>query len=182
MIRPRIALLAATLAWPVAAFAQTAAPPAPPPAEAPSAVAPAPGGPGMPARGEAGPGDFGRGEHHNPAQRLQRIHDRLGITPAQEPLWNAFASVMRENGARMRADFQSLRANASTLTAADGLHRAAKLAAERATGMQRMADAFDPLYASFSPTQKQTADQIFHEIAMHRGGHHGPHREGPQPG
>jgi hypothetical protein len=181
MIRPRIALLAATLAFPVAAFAQTAAPPAPPPAEAPSAVAPSPGGPEMPSPGEAGRGGF-HGEHHNPAQRLQRIHDRLGITPEQEPLWNNFAGVMRENGARMRADFQSLRANAATLTAQDGLHRVAKMAADRASNMQRMADAFDPLYASFSPTQKQTADKIFHEMAMHRGHHHEPHREGTQPG
>jgi recombinational DNA repair ATPase RecF len=61
------------------------------------------------------------------------------------------------------------------------MHRAAKLAADRATDMQRMADAFDPLYASFSPEQKQTANKLFHDMAMHRGGH-GPHRDDPQPG
>jgi protein CpxP len=37
-------------------------------------------------------------------RRIKELHTQLRITPAEEPQWNQFAQVMRENARERRAE------------------------------------------------------------------------------
>jgi len=105
--------------------------------------------------------------------RITQLHSELGITPAQETQWDAFAQVMRDNAGRMQQTLQQRAGGFGQMSAADNMNSWASLAQEHAQGMQRLASAFQPLYGSFSDEQKRTADEVF------RGGRRGRGRRGP---
>jgi protein CpxP len=156
------ALAAPALALP--AFAQTA-PAAPAPAQtapAPSATTPAPAAKGHVAT---------RREHRadlTPAQRAARVearitslHKQLAITTAQQPQWDAFAQVMRDNAKSMDKSFETRGSRLASMNAADNMQSYADVAVAHAQDVQRLATAFQSLYGSFSDSQKQTADMLF---------------------
>ena len=90
---------------------------------------------------------------------------QLGITEAQMPLWTAFAQAMRDNAASTDALF-SQRAHAVTsMSAVDNMHSYAQIARAYADNTERLATAFDSLYASLTDTQRQAADTLFREQA-----------------
>ncbi|MGI4793274.1 MAG: Spy/CpxP family protein refolding chaperone [Janthinobacterium lividum] len=148
-------LLAAT-----PAFAQTAAA-----TDAPVAAAP---------DSAATPG-HGRGGYMS--ERLQKIHDRLAITPAQEPKWDAVVATLRENAQAMRANPASTALRGGKLTAVQDLRAAADLARVRADALQRMIPPVDALYATLSPDQQRAADETLSR-AMRGGPKHEGHRHG----
>jgi hypothetical protein len=96
-------------------------------------------------------------------QRIRALQSQLGITEAQTPLWNAFAQAMRDNAASTDA---LQRANAvASMSAVDNMHSYAQIARAYADNTERLATAFDSLYASLTDTQKQAADRLFREQA-----------------
>ena len=98
-------------------------------------------------------------------QRVRALQSQLGITEAQMPLWNAFAQAMRDNAASTDALFAQ-RANAvASMSAVDNMHSYAQIARAYADNTERLATAFDSLYASLSETQKQAADTLFRQQA-----------------
>ena len=98
-------------------------------------------------------------------QRIRALQSQLGITEAQMPLWNAFAQAMRTNAASTDALF-SQRANAvASMSAVDNMHSYAQIARTYADNTERLATAFDSLYAILTDTQKQAADTLFREQA-----------------
>ena len=98
-------------------------------------------------------------------QRIRALQSQLGITEAQMPLWNAFAQAMRNNAASTDALFTQ-RANAvASMSAVDNMHSYAQIARTYADNTERLATAFDSLYASLTDTQKQAADTLFREQA-----------------
>lgn len=148
---PRAAILAAAalpvLAMPVGAFAQTAAAPTPaPPATASASTASATMPKAMAARVE---------EH------IKQLHDQLGITAAEQPQWDQFAQVMRDNATQISQAFSDRGAKLDTMNAADNMQSYAQLSQVHATNMQKLASAFQSLYNSFPDQQKQTADAVF---------------------
>lgn len=86
---------------------------------------------------------------------LARLHQQLGITPAQQPRFEAFANAMREN-ARMKPG--TPRANP---TALDDLRLAIEDSELELTALKRLLPPMQALYASLSPAQQKTADQVF---------------------
>ena len=99
-------------------------------------------------------------------QRIRALQSQLGITEAQMPLWNAFSQAMRDNAASTDALFTQ-RANAvASMTAVDNMHSYAQIARAYADNTERLATAFDSLYASLTDTQKQAADTLFRQQAM----------------
>src|SRR5271169_1678220 len=90
--------VAALLSLPAAAWAQSsqspatqAATPAPPAAAAsPMADHPVPG----------------KNAEERVENRIKELHAQLRITPAEEPQWNEFAQVMRENARAMDEAFK----------------------------------------------------------------------------
>jgi hypothetical protein len=129
-----------------AAFAQTAAPS---PAPAPTAATPAQsaGDKVALARAEA---------------RIKELHTKLHITAAEEPQWEAFTAVMREN-AQHTEETAAQHGDPSTMNALDEMRGYAAMAAAHAADMQKMLPAFEALYNSLSPEQKKQADELFRE-------------------
>ena len=96
-------------------------------------------------------------------QRIRQLHGQLGITPAQQPQWEQFAQVMRDNAAQISQASADRIARVKALNAADNMQSYAQLAQVHATDMQKLASAFQSLYASFPEAQKQVADSVFHK-------------------
>jgi hypothetical protein len=98
-------------------------------------------------------------------QRIRMLQSQLGITEAQMPLWSAFAQSMRDNAAATDALFTERAGAVATMSATDNMHSYAQIARAYADNTERLATAFDALYASLSDTQKQAADALFRQQA-----------------
>ena len=118
-------------------------------------------------------GDVGGKLQH----RLQVAHDRLGITPAQQPQWDTVVATLRDNMREMRASPAVQAIRSGQLNGAPAVRAAADAAKLRADAMQRMVPAVDGLYTVLSPEQRQVADREIGHM-MHRG----EHGHGPRPG
>jgi hypothetical protein len=97
--------------------------------------------------------------------RISQLQARLAISPAQLPLWSAFAAAMRDNAAATDALFARRAGAVATMSAVENMHSYAEIARAYADNTERLATAFDTLYASLSDTQKQAADALFREQA-----------------
>jgi len=98
-------------------------------------------------------------------QRVHTLQSQLGITEAQMPLWSAFTQAMRDNAAATDALFTQRAGAVATMSAPDNMHSYAQIARAYADNTERLATAFDSLYASLSDTQKQAADTLFRQQA-----------------
>jgi periplasmic protein CpxP/Spy len=96
-------------------------------------------------------------------ERINELQSRLGITPAQMPLWSAFTAAMRDNAATTQALFARRATALATMSAIANMHSYAEIARAYADDTQRLAAAFDRLYARLSDAQKQAADALFRE-------------------
>jgi periplasmic protein CpxP/Spy len=96
----------------------------------------------------------------NPAQQMAALRSRLGITPAQQPQFNAFAQAMQQNEAAMAVFTQRNPPN-QPRNALDQLRAQAQAAQLDAQGLRRLVPVFQALYASLSDQQKRVADQLF---------------------
>src|SRR5215469_1558467 len=115
---------AAALLFPLAAFAQPAASPAAPPAAAaasPLVSHPAPG-----ATAE-----------QRVEQYIRELHVRLHITAAQEPQWQQFATVMRDNARGMDQEFSQRVQQFSTMNALQNMQSYQRLAELHAQDVQK---------------------------------------------
>ena len=93
------------------------------------------------------------------------LQSQLGITEAQMPLWSAFTQAMRDNAVATDALFTQRAGAVATMSAPDNMHSYAQIARAYADNTERLATAFDSLYASLSDTQKQAADTLFRQQA-----------------
>ena len=82
------------------------------------------------------------------------------------PLWSAFAQAMRDNAAATDALFAQRAGDVSEMNALDNMHSYAQIARAYADNTERLATAFDSLYASLSDDQKQAADTMFRHQAI----------------
>ncbi len=96
-------------------------------------------------------------------QHIKQLHDNLHITASEEAQWDQFASVMRANASRISQAFQDRGARLTTMSAEENMQSYAQLAQVHATDMQRLASAFQSLYASLPPQQKKVADTLFQD-------------------
>ena len=156
----------AALLVPSTGLAQSPTPAAPlPPSGVPTAAAPATAPPASsPAPSAATQAAVD--------QRVRTLQSQLGITEAQMPLWSAFAQAMRDNAAATDALFTQRAGAVATMNAPDNMHSYAQIARAYADNTERLATAFDSLYASLSDTQKEAADTLFRQqttaTAQHR--------------
>jgi periplasmic protein CpxP/Spy len=89
---------------------------------------------------------------------IAQLHQRLQITPAQEPRFEALANVMRQN-ARMMPNAPP----PTNLDPIQGLRFAIQTDEQELVGLKRMLPPLQALYASLSPTQQRIADQVFRQ-------------------
>jgi periplasmic protein CpxP/Spy len=145
----------AVLLVPSIGLAQSAAPLPPTPGPATTAPAAAPSTPPAPSAATQAAID----------QRIKTLQSQLGITEAQIPLWSAFAQAMRDNATATDALFTQRAGAVAAMNAPDNMHSYAQIARAYADNTERLATAFDSLYASLSDTQKQAADTMFRQQA-----------------
>jgi periplasmic protein CpxP/Spy len=153
-IRPNYlasAAMAALLALPCAALAQSL--PAPAPVTPPAAAAAA-----SPLATQPAPGN-------NAEQRVEthikQLQAQLRITPAEQPQWEQFAQVMRENARDMDQAFVQRAQQFPTMSAVQNMQSYQQLAEAHAQHLQKLVPAFDNLYNAMPDSQKQLTDQIF---------------------
>jgi protein CpxP len=97
-------------------------------------------------------------------RRITGLQKRLKITPEQQPQWDAFTAVMRQNAAHMEALQRDRADKVTSMTASEDMRSYAEVARAHADDVQRLVPAFDALYAAMTPEQKATADRTFHEF------------------
>jgi periplasmic protein CpxP/Spy len=96
----------------------------------------------------------------NVEANISQLHQKLQITPAQEPQFSAVASVMRDNARAEAGAPQQPPANA---TAVDDLRAYIKYSEVELAGLKKMLPALEALYATLSPAQKKAADAVFRQ-------------------
>lgn len=140
------AAVAALLTLPVAAVAQSTAP-AP---AAPATTSP------MPAQSARAQTPEQRVETH-----IAQLHAQLRITPAEQPQWNQFARIMRENARDMDQAFMRRSEQYLTMNAVQNMQSYEQIAAAHAASLQKLVPAFETLYNEMPEQQKRVADQVF---------------------
>jgi protein CpxP len=100
---------------------------------------------------QAGGGDVDR--------QIADLKKQLKITPQQEPQFNAFTEVMRNNARDEDSQMRQAGANQRP-NAVDALKQAQQMAEMQSNGLKRLVPAFQALYDSLSDPQKKTADQV----------------------
>src|SRR5258708_23035867 len=97
--------------------------------------------------------------------RIKELHQKLRITDAQKPQWDALAQVMRTNAQKM-ADLEKQRAaDAKSMTAVDVVKSYSEVIDAHEDGMKKFIPAFEDLYNSMSDSQKKIADALFRSRA-----------------
>jgi periplasmic protein CpxP/Spy len=151
------AALALLLALPGAAFAQSAqlpstttTPSAPPAASAP-----------INPHGAPGSTAAQRVEAH-----IKELHSQLRITAAEQPQWEQFANVMRENARAMDREFAQRAQQFPTMNALQDMQSYERIADAHARHLQKLVPAFEILYNAMPEQQKQLADQVFRANAQ----------------
>ena len=102
--------------------------------------------------------------------RIAFLKAELKITPAQETPWQTVAAAMRDNAQALERMIAAARqSRGSDMDAVQRLALRENFARLRAENDARLLAAFKPLYASLSPEQQQTANQL---LAPHHGWQH----------
>lgn len=109
--------------------------------------------------------------------RLAYLRTALKITDAQQPQWENFANVLRAQArttdqriAERHAQGRQARPQSNAI---ERLERMQARMNERSTRLGEVVHAAKPLYASFTPEQRQVADELMSRQG--RGGHRGRH-------
>jgi len=154
--------LPAAMAQPPQTAAVQATPPPPAAAASPMAGHPVPG----------------KTAEERVERRIKELHTQLQITPAEEPQWNEFAQVMRENARDMDQAFMQRAQLYPTMNAVQNMQSYEQISEEHAQRVQKLVPAFQKLYDAMPDQQKRLADQVFranaekhmqHAAQSHRG-------------
>lgn len=103
-------------------------------------------------------------------KRISELHSQLKITAAEEPQWQQFADVMRENAQKMNQSAVQRAQKFQSMSAVESMKSYADLAVEHGQYVQRLATAFENLYNTMPPEQQKLADQVFRGRAARK--HH----------
>ncbi len=122
--------------------------------------------------------------------RLAAIHKALNITDTQQGEWENFANVLRKQARDMdqrvqqriaqREQAGGQRPERPQVSAIERLERQQQRLGQRSARLDEVLAAAKPLYAAFSPEQKQIADQMLAREGHRRGPHGGGHRHHQQ--
>jgi periplasmic protein CpxP/Spy len=143
------AAIIALLALPAVALAQPTQSPAP-------AVPQAAPSPPMTSQPVPGKNMEERVENH-----IKQLHAQLQITPAEQPQWDQFAQVMRENARDMDQAFIQRAQQYPTMNAMQNMQSYEQIAEAHARHLQKLVPAFDNLYNAMPEQQKKLTDQVF---------------------
>lgn len=103
-------------------------------------------------------------------KRIKTLHDKLGITAAQESKWGDVAQAMRDNETSLSQLMQQRYENRKTMSAVDDLQSYETIAQAHIDGLKKLIPVFQTLYADMSDDQKKDADEAFGQFEGHRDG------------
>jgi protein CpxP len=152
------AAIIALLALPAAAVAQPTQSPAP---AAPPAASSSP----MTSQPVPGKTMEERVENH-----IKQLHAQLHITLVEQPQWDQFAQVMRENARDMDQAFMQRAQQYPTMNAMQNMQSYEQIAEAHAQHLQKLVPAFDNLYNAMPEQQKKLTDQVFRANAERHAG------------
>ncbi len=104
--------------------------------------------------------------------RIAFLRTELGITAAQQPLWDAFAEALRSNARGMTGMMSAMQGQmmsgqgAAGTTLPQRIEAHEPMLAARLDALRKVGTALDPLYAAFDDAQKRTADQLLLPMPM----------------
>jgi len=150
--------VAAVLALPGAALAQSQAPASASPGMEKPAAAPSSPLAGHPVAGKTA--------QERVEQRIKELYSQLRITPAERPQWDQFAQVMRDNARDMDQAWLQRVNHVESMNAVQNMQSYEQLAEQHAQHVQKLVPAFQNLYNVMSEQQKQLADQVFRANAQ----------------
>jgi len=104
-------------------------------------------------------------------QRITQMHQRLKITPEQQPAWDEFAQTMRDNAMWTEQAYKDRRASVPNMSAPDNMRNFAQIEQARADGVKKLTTSFQTLYDGMSDDQKKRADALFRGYAEHEAAH-----------
>jgi hypothetical protein len=110
--------------------------------------------------------------------RLAYLHTALKITDAQRAQWENFAAVMRKHARDADKRVQERRTRMAEgskrpqLSAIERMERRQQAMATRAQRLNELISAGKPLYAAFTPEQKQVADELLSRQGREGHGRH----------
>lgn len=110
---------------------------------------------------------------------LAFMRDRLGITDAQAPLWDAFADNLRDNmGERIQARSEQRDPELGPPSVLERLEREQERLSARLDRLDATANALTPLYEALDDGQKEIADRMLRRMENGRFamGRSGPYR------
>ena len=93
--------------------------------------------------------------------RIKELHAQLRITPAEEPQWNEFAQVMRENARDMDQAFIQRAQQFPTMNAVQNMQSYEEISEQHAQRVQKLLPVFQKLYDAMPEQQKRLTDQVF---------------------
>jgi hypothetical protein len=99
---------------------------------------------------------------------IRQLHAQWQITPAEEPQWNRYVAVMRENARAVDQQLAQRIQQFPTMTALQNLQSYAELAQAHAERLQKLVPAFADLYNAMPEQQKRLTDRFFRENAEAR--------------
>jgi protein CpxP len=108
-------------------------------------------------------------------QEVTELRDRLHITPAQQPQFDAFAEILRQNAQALDALMQQ---KAPKANAVEDMRFYLQFTEAQAEGLKRLLPAFQALYDSLTDQQKRAADAVMGNAAQPGE----PPRQGRPPG
>lgn len=98
-------------------------------------------------------------------QHIKELHAQLRITSAEQPQWEQFAAVMRDNARDMDRNFAQRAQQYPTMNALQNMQSYQQIAEAHAQHLQKLVPAFESLYNAMPAQQKQLADQVFRSNA-----------------
>ena len=121
-------------------------------------------GAGAPQRPPGKPPEAAPAQGNEIERQIADLQKKLRITAAQQPLFDAFAQILRQNAQALDAALRQ-QEQKSGATAVDDLRTSAQLAEAEAEGLKRLLPAFQSLYDSLPDPQKRLADTAMRQPA-----------------
>jgi len=113
-------------------------------------------------------------------QRLAQMHQQLGITPAQEGVWDQFAQASTKIADELNTAFRDRAAQTASMNAVQNMKSFADIDVKRAEDMQGLVQQFQVLYAALSPEQQHKVDAMFRQNTERAAARHAAHAKAAQ--
>lgn len=91
---------------------------------------------------------------------LNRMHDQLHITPAQEAKWNALTQELKTTSQRMQQMDAARAQKAPSMTGMDEMTSREQMMQARVDAMQKIRPKAEQMHSSLSPEQKSMWDNV----------------------